>query len=405
MATAGGRSVGHQQALEQLGQVAAESAGAVEILRVEPLDGVGWLAVELSLDCTGVAQGPGGLRLRPRERVTVQIPADFPFRLPGAAVPHRRFAGAPHVQWGRQLCLYQAPTTEWAPADGMFGFLERLMEWYERAAAGALDAPGQPLHPPVAYPSREAGCLVVHADAPRAAGSPRLGVAVLRQAEQARVDVIGWLELGDAWPVDAPAAQELADRLHPVTGRAGGPGVVFLAVTVVLPEPITFEFPSTAAALAHAMAAQGLPSEFFLGLLGLVAQANEPLADQLLATSQTDSDLVNGDDPDGQDARLALPLYALVGCPARGVAGSPNGLPIWPHGGCPTWVNRSCPCCRCATRLILIWPALASGSSSWPETGSGWRRRRGRRCTSSGPSWSRAATRPARPPGCRTAGC
>jgi Prokaryotic E2 family A len=118
-----------------------------------------------------VARASGGLGLRARERVTVQIPADFPFRLPAVAVPHRRFVGAPHVQWGRQLCLYQAPTTEWAPADGMFGFLERLLEWYERAAAGTLDAPGQPLHPPVAYASREAGCLVVHANAPTAAGS------------------------------------------------------------------------------------------------------------------------------------------------------------------------------------------------------------------------------------------
>jgi hypothetical protein len=121
-----------------------------------------------------VARASGGLRLRARERVTVQIPADFPFRLPAVAVPHRRFVGAPHVQWGRQLYLYQAPTTEWAPADGMFGFLERLLEWYERAAAGTLDAPGQPLHPPVAYALREAGCLVVHADAPTAAGSPTI---------------------------------------------------------------------------------------------------------------------------------------------------------------------------------------------------------------------------------------
>lgn len=319
------RSVGQQQALEQLQQVVAESGGAVEILRVGPsLDWSGWLAVELSLDCAGVAHAPGGLRLRARERVTVRIPTDFPFLLPAVTVPHRRFAGAPHVQWGRQLCLYQAPTTEWAPADGMFGFVERLLQWYERAAAGTLDAPGQPLHPPVAYSSREVGCLVVHANAPRAAGSPWLGVAVLRQAGPDRVDVLGWLGLGDAWPVDVPSAQALADRLHPVADREGGPGVVLLGVNVVLPDPIAFEFPATATALADAMAAQGLPSEWFLGLLGLVAQANEPLADQLPAAGQSDPGRTDGDDPDEEDARPVLPLYVLVGSPSRGIAGQPD---------------------------------------------------------------------------------
>jgi hypothetical protein len=96
----------------------------------------------------------------------------------------------------------------------MFGFLERLLEWYERAAAGTLDAPGEPLHPPVAYPSHEAGCLVVHADAPRASGSPWLGAAVLRQPGPGRVDVVGWLGLGDAWPTDVPSVRGLADQLH-----------------------------------------------------------------------------------------------------------------------------------------------------------------------------------------------
>jgi integrative and conjugative element protein (TIGR02256 family) len=320
-----GHSAGQQQALEQLGQIAAESEGAVEILQVgADLDWSGSLAVELSLDCAGVAHAPGGLRLRSRERVTVQIPADFPFRLPTVIVPHQRFAGTPHVQWGRLLCLYQAPTTEWAPGDGMFGFVERLLQWYQRAAAGTLDAPGQPLHPPVAYATAEAGCLVVHADAPRADGSSWLGAAVLRQAGPDRADVIGWLDLGDAWPVDVPAAQALADRLHPLGNREGGPGVVVLGVTVVLPDPIAFEFPATAATLVDAMAVQGLPSELFLGLLGLVARYNQLLADQLPAAEQADTGQAKGEDPDEQDARPAVPLYVLVGSPSRGIAGQPD---------------------------------------------------------------------------------
>src|SRR6266498_3130281 len=328
MPPAGGRTVGQQHALEQLAQVAAASDGTVELLRVAPGPGIsGQLEVELSLDCTGVPHAPGGLRLRPRERVTVWIPSDFPFRLPTVIVPHRRFAGAPHVQWGRLLCLYQAPTTEWAPADGMFGLLGRLVEWYERAAAGTLDAPGQPLHPPVAYASREAGCLVVHADAPRAADTPWLGAVVLRQAGPDRADAVGWLGLEQAWPADIAAAQALAGRLHPVAGQGGGRGggVVLLGVTVVLPEPIAFEYPATAAALADAMVAQGLPSERFLGLLGLVAWYNQPLAGQLPpAAGQAEAERAASDD--GTDARPALPLYVLVGSLSRGVAGHPDRI-------------------------------------------------------------------------------
>jgi len=65
---------------------------------------------------------------------------------------------------------------EWNPSDGMAGFVQRLVLWLERAAAGQLDGPGEPLHPPVAYPSGDAGLVVVHADAPAAEGDmPWLG--------------------------------------------------------------------------------------------------------------------------------------------------------------------------------------------------------------------------------------
>ena len=52
---------------------------------------------------------------------------------------------------GRQICLYHSDS-DWNPADGMFGVIERLAAWYRRAAAGRLVEAGQPLHPPLAYP-------------------------------------------------------------------------------------------------------------------------------------------------------------------------------------------------------------------------------------------------------------
>ena len=58
------------------------------------------------------------------------------------------------MQWGRHLCLYAAPSVEWVPSGGMDSFIERLAAWVVRAAEGTLDPDGQPLHPPVAYPTR-----------------------------------------------------------------------------------------------------------------------------------------------------------------------------------------------------------------------------------------------------------
>ena len=61
-------------------------------------------------------------------------------------------------------CLYAAPSVEWVPSGGMDSFIERLAAWVVRAAEGTLDPDGQPLHPPVAYPTAGAGVAVVHPD-------------------------------------------------------------------------------------------------------------------------------------------------------------------------------------------------------------------------------------------------
>ncbi|WDV56660.1 hypothetical protein PV963_43325 [Streptomyces coeruleorubidus] len=52
--------------------------------------------------------------------------------------------------------MYRSPATEWDPADGMYGFITRVWDWFQAAAAGELDTPGEPLHPPNALTHQSA---------------------------------------------------------------------------------------------------------------------------------------------------------------------------------------------------------------------------------------------------------
>ncbi|HEV8647960.1 MAG TPA: ThiF family adenylyltransferase [Actinomycetes bacterium] len=307
----------HQDALDQLHRVADESGGVIQVVtEAHQPDRFGQLDVELSLDCSRVVQEAGGLRLDAREHAIVRIPAEFPFRHPRVWVLHTRFAGAPHVQWvnvrlsddqqGNEICLYQAPSVEWSPSDGMLGLLERLLQWYKRAAVGALDAPGQPLHPPVAYPTPGAGCVVVLANAPRAgdadAPEPRRALALMRWVAPWRADVLDWLEdvaaLDELWPVNEQEARALPGRLRELAGVGEGDARVFLGLAFVLPRPTVFELPNTTRDLIDALERQGLQATELLGLMATTA---------LLNTA------VPGD--------VGLPLYVLVGSPPRGRAG------------------------------------------------------------------------------------
>jgi molybdopterin/thiamine biosynthesis adenylyltransferase len=261
-----------------------------------------------------VPRRPSGLPLETRERVIVKVPAAFPFETPRVWVPHSRFAGAPHVQWvnvrvgpdqqGNEICLYQAPSVEWSPGDGMLGLLERLLQWYQRAAAGTLDAPGQPMHPPVAYPTPGAGCVVVRANAPRvAADAPRplLALALLRWVAPWRTDVVGWLDgddpLGQLWPTGEAEALALPGRLRSLAGVGGTEERVFLGLAFVLPRPTVFELPEKMRDLVAALGHQGLEAAELIGRMALTARLNT---------------LVPGD--------TGVPLYVLVGSPARGPA-------------------------------------------------------------------------------------
>ncbi len=302
---------GQRLGVEQLTEMAA-AAGDIEVLSACAVpERPGWLQMEVSLDCSDTPHAPGGLRLRARERFMVLIPPGFPFALPEVRVPHMRWAGAPHVQFGQCLCLYAAPSIEWASADGMRGLVERLTLWLDRASMGQLDPDDQPLHPPVAYITPAAGVVVVRADlddlAPPSrsrrspagrgradAGDPphehRLVVAVCDQRHAGRLDVVEWIGRGEL--------HRLVDGRLPA-GRDGRPLVG--ALGVLMDTEIGFEYPWRVSDLLRGLESAGVPADELMIALSEVAAINH-----VIATSSITS---------------APALHVLVGSPSRRAAG------------------------------------------------------------------------------------
>lgn len=185
---------GHELALSQFRSIAAEDPEAFEL--VDIADKGESLVVDLSIDLRGTPQSPEGIDVRARERFLIVVPSDFPFRPPSVFTRHRRWADAPHVQWGRHLCLYQSPTAEWNPSDGIHGLLSRLLDWITAAAFDALDPVGAPLHPPAVYPGEGTPLVIARADAPPFDGPSWIGFAHIHEHHPRRIDLTGWSELG-----------------------------------------------------------------------------------------------------------------------------------------------------------------------------------------------------------------
>ncbi|MGW5480932.1 ThiF family adenylyltransferase [Streptomyces sp. NPDC004008] len=295
---------GQQLALDQLRRIVQASQGAVEATHVTAsAEWTGYAEVSVSIDCANLPRIQGGLRLRSAEAVTLLIPPNFPFTAPSVQTRHTRFAGAPHVNWSRHLCLYRSTATEWDPADGMYGFINRLLDWFEAAAAGELDRPGDPLHPPNALTDRAAGLLVIRRDAPAAqASEPWLGAALLHQVNDSRCDVVGWLAIDEPWPATLEQVRESAGLPADASG--------FLAPAVVTTKHLTFEYPLTARDLVDALARDHITPRLLLGLTGYVVDHNRTL---LHPEGQTGTE-------EDEDAPTA-PVHLLLGTPSRGIAG------------------------------------------------------------------------------------
>jgi integrative and conjugative element protein (TIGR02256 family) len=300
-----GETPGQRQARDELAEIERRSGEqrAVRVERVGPVHD-GYLPVEISLDCSAVPGGPGGVPLAAREHVTVRVPATFPFSRPYAVVAHRRFAGLPYVLLGHQLCLYHSDS-DWNPARGMFGVIGRLIAWYRRAAAGQLILPGQPLHPPLAYPLLFGGadCVVIRPDLPTGFEP---AAAIMIREHPWRVDVVRWLRPA---AVDEAGLDRLKTDLVEVARTHEKPA--FLAAVRILRQPLSFEFPDNFPALLDALAVEHVHSAELLGQLAQIWRANQAAAVR----------------PPGP-----APLHVIMGAPMRGIEGADQPdmhLAVW----------------------------------------------------------------------------
>lgn len=253
-------SDGRRLALEQLDAIQRAGPGGLRIINVSmPASQGDFVAVDLSLDCHGFEHRPDGIRLRGRERFQLFIRPDFPFEDPSTWVRHGRWAGTAHVQWRRHLCLYAAPAVEWQPADGMYGFIERLEVWLRAAALGELDPQDAPLHPPVTYASSGTPLVIPRVAAPTPSDTVWVGAATLERPADHRCDIVGWEAKGPGQP------------FRPKDGSAAA---------IMLADPMDWEFPKTVAGLMLALKHRGLNVSELLDLLGYVGvfrEATEPL--------------------------------------------------------------------------------------------------------------------------------
>ncbi|CDZ87474.1 ThiF family adenylyltransferase [Rhodococcus ruber] len=250
----------------QLTELAEASGGAIEVLGTEEASDSTTFTV--SLDTHGIRTANGGIRVRERERFEFVVPDTFPYEPPTVRVPHIRWSGTPHVNWGSHLCIYAAVSVEWNPADGMRGLIARLMLWLERAAEGTLDPEGQPLHPPVAYSSYDNGWIVIHPDlgdrvpwAPASAERTSTLYAWCRRHGK-RIDVLEWLTLGEACKrvlTDDLTAADAAGRPH------------FVTPAFLISDELGFEYPDKAAALADHLDRAGIPRNELLNAITTAA--------------------------------------------------------------------------------------------------------------------------------------
>lgn len=246
---------GQRRALEQLRAIAGQSQGGVQLsdAALEPTSPT--LDVAVSIDCSAIPRADAGIKLRSRERVVISIGEGFPYDMPSVKASHDRWAGTPHVQWGRSMCLYQA-VSDWDVQAGMYGLMDRLWLWLQRAAAGELDPADAPLHPPAVLAVFGTPIIVRH-DTPVITDQPWVGFAQFDVRSENRIDLVAWHDLD--WP-------HWMD-----TGSA---------VAVLLSDPFRWEYPLSVPALLVALAKHGISPDLLRRLLCLGAagrDAGEPL--------------------------------------------------------------------------------------------------------------------------------
>lgn len=264
-------SPGQSLALEQLRAIAAYDNHCFEVVFVrEPDAQSAKLRVRVGMSCDGIATLPEGIRFRSREFFDVRVDPEFPYVAPAAFTPHRRFAGRPHVYFGNYICVYQAPPTEWNGDDGMFGFIQRLRHWIEKAALNQLDSDNAPAHPPYAHVGDGPLRIVIpRADAPVFGNSGWWGLARLDTTASSHVDIVGW------------------SRDLEIAHKPCAPAILF-------PRPLPWDMPRNVEDVLVEIERAGLDRHLLLEVLKLAVPTT-----------------AKGD-----------PLYVIIGAPMRGIAGN-----------------------------------------------------------------------------------
>lgn len=239
---------GQKRALRELAQLEAAKPGWIKLEATKEVNGR--VVTLVTIRIGSIQTAPDGLKLREREEFFVIIPADFPFAYPGLTVPHKRFAGFPHVVWTNTICLYQS-YIEWNPADGLFGFFDRLALWLGRAALNDMDPVEGPLEPPHHITSFSERPFVIRANAPVPAGEPWLGLAKV-QAFPNRMELVGWVE--------SPTNADIGSSL---------------TLAVILPKPLPMEFPKKGSDFFAELEKQGFDAARVIRTLALAALFTE----------------------------------------------------------------------------------------------------------------------------------
>ncbi|MEU5530803.1 ThiF family adenylyltransferase [Micromonospora chersina] len=280
---------GQSEALSELREIVRINEGRVRIEDVrDPQQEDLSLAVDMAIDCRGETTAESSVPLEDWEPVTVLVPPRFPFEHPEVTLPHRRFAGLPHVMWADAICLYLA-ANDWDPGRRMHGFVGQLLTWFEEVARGTITGPEVPWHAPLTGP-RTGEYLMIRTDLPESLENDSalwLALAVVQSIGGGRHDVRRWLRGRD----EANEIRAWHDRRFS-EGDFDVRGMIFLAPAVALPEPVGFAYPRSREELLTALAGQGLAQrdyrelrEFTRDFNGGIWDGYDPAPDLLLLGS------------------------------------------------------------------------------------------------------------------------
>lgn len=184
------------------------------------------------------------------------------------------------MNFGSLLCLFLAPQVEWDPSDGMYGLVDRLVEWLRRAAVNDLDPLAAPMHPPYA-PLGSAVTAVVRENAPHVGNAPWFGFAPIEDRTDTRVDLRGWLAWGDSGiKYDGDVAPVVLSQLE-----------------------LPYEYPTKLGPFIEELTAHNIAKERLLNVLRAAAHHNHEGA----------------------------PLFVVIGTPMRGTRGGERRqhLAVW----------------------------------------------------------------------------